>query len=85
MRMYKEFVDNVGVGNPYDQCPVVTPTGVAVFPYEAVRIPEPWLHYRYKNLVSYTDMTDGGHFAAMEQPRLLADDIRQFVRKVENM
>lgn len=85
MRMYKEFVVNIGfLDNYLLQYPVEVPTGVAVFPYEAVRIPEPWLHYRYKNLVSYSEMPDGGHFAALEQPELLAKDIRQFVRKVEN-
>ena len=28
-------------------------------------------------------MPEGGHFAAFEQPKLLYDDIVQFVKKVE--
>ena len=30
-------------------------------------------------------MPTGGHFAAMEQPKLLADDIISFVYKVEQL
>ncbi|WP_106848478.1 epoxide hydrolase family protein [Blastococcus sp. Marseille-P5729] len=33
------------------------------------------------NIVSWTDVTDrGGHFAALEEPHLLIDDLRSFVR-----
>ena len=38
---------------------------------------------KYRNLVSYTDMPVGGHFAAYEQPKLLFSDIVQFVALVE--
>jgi len=31
-------------------------------------------------VVRWTKMPRGGHFAAMEQPKLLADDIRSFFR-----
>jgi len=36
----------------------------------------------YKNLVQYTEMTRGGHFAAFEEPKLVADDIKAFAKKV---
>jgi microsomal epoxide hydrolase len=32
------------------------------------------------NVVRYTEMPRGGHFAAMEEPQLLVDDIRAFFR-----
>jgi hypothetical protein len=32
------------------------------------------------DLRSWTDMPHGGHFAAMEQPVLLAEDVRAFFR-----
>lgn len=38
---------------------------------------------KYLNIYYYTMMPRGGHFAAFEEPQLLADDIFQFVRKVE--
>jgi pimeloyl-ACP methyl ester carboxylesterase len=33
---------------------------------------------RHYNVVRWTDMPCGGHFAAMEQPQLFADDVRSF-------
>jgi len=33
---------------------------------------------RHFNLVRWTDMPHGGHFAAMEQPRLFSDDVLAF-------
>ena len=34
------------------------------------------------NIVRWTDMPRGGHFAALEQPDLLVDDVRSFFRTV---
>ena len=30
----------------------------------------------------WTEYTEGGHFPAMEEPKLLADDIRTFIRSI---
>lgn len=57
-----------------------TPVGVAAFPKEIVRAPRAWLEETY-NVVHWTDMPRGGHFAAMEQPELLVEDIRSFFRR----
>lgn len=56
---------------------VETPTGIAVFPKEPWRAPRRWAEERF-NVVHWTEMPRGGHFAAMEQPALLAGDIRAF-------
>jgi pimeloyl-ACP methyl ester carboxylesterase len=56
---------------------VTVPTGVARFPKEIVRYPRSWVERRY-NLTRWTDMPRGGHFAAMEQPALFANDVRAF-------
>jgi pimeloyl-ACP methyl ester carboxylesterase len=55
------------------------PTGVARFPKEVLRFPRSWVERRY-NVTRWTDMPRGGHFAAMEQPALLVDDLRAFFR-----
>ena len=34
------------------------------------------------NLVHWTEMPRGGHFAAMEEPDLFVDDVRAWARKV---
>ena len=54
------------------------PFGFARFPKELVRPPREWPE-RFFNLVHWTDMPRGGHFAAMEQPELLAQDIREIL------
>ncbi|MCI0465027.1 MAG: epoxide hydrolase 1 [Gemmataceae bacterium] len=57
------------------------PVGVALFPKEINVPPRKWVEAQY-NLVHWTTMPRGGHFAALEQPSLLVDDIRAFFRKV---
>jgi pimeloyl-ACP methyl ester carboxylesterase len=58
---------------------VTVPTAVAVFPADLVRPPRSWAERTY-NVTRYTRMPRGGHFAAIEQPDLLAADIRAFAR-----
>ena len=55
------------------------PVGVAMFPKELARIPRAWAEPRL-NIVQWTEMPKGGHFAALEQPQLLLDDVRAFFR-----
>ncbi len=58
---------------------VEVPTGCAIFPGEMFRPPRAWVERIY-NLKRWTVMPRGGHFAAMEEPALLVDDIRAFFR-----
>lgn len=54
---------------------VLPPLGFAAFPKEIPHPPRDLLA-RHFDLRRYTEMPRGGHFAAMEQPDLLAADIR---------
>jgi len=56
---------------------VAVPTGVARYPKEVVRYPRSWVERRY-NVVRWSEMPRGGHFAAMEQPELFAADVHAF-------
>jgi pimeloyl-ACP methyl ester carboxylesterase len=56
---------------------VGVPTGVARYPKEILRYPRPWVEQRY-NVTYWADLPCGGHFAAMEQPALFANDLRRF-------
>jgi len=58
---------------------VEVPTGCAVFPKEINIPPRRWVEQQH-NLTRWTEMPRGGHFAAMEEPELLVDDIRAFFR-----
>ncbi|CAN2387478.1 Biotransformation enzyme that catalyzes the hydrolysis of arene and aliphatic epoxides to less reactive and more water soluble dihydrodiols by the trans addition of water [Pristimantis euphronides] len=83
MRFYKENASK-GFGTAkHDKLPVKVPTGIASFPNELLHCPLLWAKQKYLNIVSFNYMPRGGHFAAFEEPELLAKDIQQFVRKVE--
>jgi microsomal epoxide hydrolase len=58
---------------------IEVPTACADFPKEVIWSPRKWLEARY-NITRWTEMPRGGHFAAFEQPQLLADDLRAFFR-----
>ncbi|WP_328426704.1 epoxide hydrolase [Micromonospora sp. NBC_00389] len=53
------------------------PTGVAVFPNDITIRP---LAERDHNVVHWAEYSRGGHFAALEAPDLLVDDMREFFR-----
>jgi len=59
------------------------PTAVAVFPREAPSPPREWVERGY-NLQRWTEMPSGGHFAAMEEPHRLAEDLRAFFRPLRD-
>lgn len=69
----------------YRRVAVYVPTGIAAFPNELLHCPRSWAKKKFKNIVTYTYMPRGGHFAAFEEPELLAQDIKQFVKKVEHL
>ena len=59
---------------------VTVPTAFAAFPADlAPAPPREWIERCYE-LRRHTVMPSGGHFAALEEPRLLVDDIRDFFR-----
>ena len=58
---------------------VHVPCGIARFPKEIFFPPREWVARGY-NVQRWTEMEKGGHFAAAEQPELLAADIRAFFR-----
>jgi pimeloyl-ACP methyl ester carboxylesterase len=61
---------------------VEVPTGCAVFPKEMLRWPPKSYADRIYNIVQWTEMPRGGHFAAMEEPEMLLNDIRTFARSL---
>jgi pimeloyl-ACP methyl ester carboxylesterase len=52
---------------------VHVPCGIARFPKEILFPPKQWVERGYK-IQRWTEMPKGGHFAAVEQPNLLAED-----------
>jgi pimeloyl-ACP methyl ester carboxylesterase len=75
IRLYCESqrTDRFGPTGEY----ITVPTAAAVFPKEMFRIPEAYAKSRF-NLVRYNRFDRGGHFAALEEPDLLVQDVREF-------
>ena len=80
-RMYKENQSYTWTMERDEKVPV--PTGVAAFPVEISRPPREWGERSY-NVQRWTPMPRGGHFAALEEPQLLAEDIREFFRPLRD-
>ena len=59
---------------------VAVPVGFAKFPKELPTPPRSYIEKGF-NIQHWTEMPVGGHFAAIEQSDLLADDIRDFFKR----
>jgi len=58
---------------------VPAPAGMAMFPQEISKPPREWGERSY-HVRRWTEMASGGHFAALEEPQLLAEEVRAFFR-----
>ena len=80
MRIYRE---NRLSGEESAQLPhLEIPVAYADFPKEVFATPLSWIKQTY-NVVQYTKMPRGGHFAALEQRDLLVEDMRKFFATVK--
>lgn len=59
---------------------IEVPAGLAIFPKDLI-VPPRHFAERVFNVQRWTEMPRGGHFAAMEEPELLVEDIRAFCRQ----
>jgi pimeloyl-ACP methyl ester carboxylesterase len=68
---------------PFKSTGKPAPIGFALFPKEINVPPRAWVERSMgRKLFHWTEMPRGGHFAAMEVPELLVEDVRMFFRKV---
>ncbi|MEM8786568.1 MAG: epoxide hydrolase family protein, partial [Pseudomonadota bacterium] len=59
------------------------PTGFAAFEQEVLQMPRSWFERTY-DLQRYNRFSEGGHFAAMEQPTVVVDELRAFFRPLRS-
>ncbi len=71
--------------NPFDKTGdrTIVPLGVAESKIDL--LPSEEFTNKFFNVQQWTRMPEGGHFLAMEQPELLADDIRKFVEGLKDI
>jgi epoxide hydrolase len=60
--------------------PLPVPLGVAVYPGDAAKPIRRFADQGFPNIVQWREFDRGGHFAAMEQPALFVEDLRNFAR-----
>ncbi|TWH74848.1 microsomal epoxide hydrolase [Modestobacter roseus] len=80
-RMYWELAQGQW-GPPAGAAPIDLPTGITIMPGEYVRKSRRWVERRYTDLLHFDQVAAGGHFAALEQPELLVEEIRTTFRRL---
>jgi pimeloyl-ACP methyl ester carboxylesterase len=55
---------------------VKIPVAASAFPDELYQAPKSWAEKAYPNLIHYSKLPKGGHFAAWEQPKFLSEELR---------
>ena len=79
-RLYAEAFTKLMVHN-FDRVQTSVPTACAKFRHELMQHPDFVLRDKYLALVQNNHFEEGGHFAAMQFPDVLYDDIVEFVQK----
>ncbi|XP_047109732.1 juvenile hormone epoxide hydrolase 1-like [Schistocerca piceifrons] len=82
VRLYSESFNKAQYALNLESIPNVTPTACAQFVNEIIFTPESLVRDKHVNLVRYTVLPRGGHFAAFEEPQLLADDVWESIRAI---
>jgi pimeloyl-ACP methyl ester carboxylesterase len=76
-RLYWESFSSPPIERPQ------VPVGCAVFPHEILRPSRRWAEAHYgEQLIRFEELDRGGHFAALEVPDLLLEEIRATFRQV---
>ncbi len=55
--------------------PILLPTGGTVAPMEIMRPSRRWAEARFKNIVHWGEPASGGHFLAMERPKIFVGEV----------
>jgi pimeloyl-ACP methyl ester carboxylesterase len=66
----------------WDTKGVKVPAAVSVFPREMYQAPRSWTERAYDNLIYFNEVDRGNHFAAWQEPELLAQEIRAGLRSL---
>lgn len=76
---FRVYHDAAGIPPEQHARRIEVPCGIAVFPHDIGLPPRAWAE-RTSNVVHWTEMPRGGHFAPLEEPELYVEDLRAFFR-----
>lgn len=80
--LYRGLMEDPG-GDPVPpKSRIEKPVGIAAFPIDLIPFPPRSMVERSVNVKRWTDMPEGGHFAALEKPDLLVADICSFAKDI---
>ncbi|KAH0832487.1 hypothetical protein AYO21_05169 [Fonsecaea monophora] len=81
---YREFSLPGGPGLPHGNPKYRNdkPTAYSWFPKELAPVPKAWVLAQGHNLVLFRQHESGGHFAAMEKPKEMLEDMEEFIQKI---
>ncbi|XP_058447699.1 juvenile hormone epoxide hydrolase 1-like [Malaya genurostris] len=82
-RLYAEFFTVREMSTGFDRVQTKVPSACAKFKYELFHTIDWALRDNFINMVQINHFEDGGHFAAMQLPSVLYNDIVQFVKKIQ--
>ena len=68
--------------NNFNAVDIALPAAVTIFPGEIYRAPRSWVERAYHTLIYFNEVDKGGHFAAWEEPQLLAAEVRAGFRSL---
>lgn len=85
MRIYAEMYtkSNRSLSARLESQPIKVPSACTQFPHEIMEQTPDQLRTRFVNLLRVTKMPRGGHFAALEEPELLANDVWVSIDEME--
>lgn len=79
--MYRENSVEEQPNEDQEKSYIKVPTGVSAFPKELGMIPRSWAEAS-ANVAFWQEHSSGGHFAAYEKPKELAEDLIKFYKQV---
>jgi pimeloyl-ACP methyl ester carboxylesterase len=68
--------------NNFNAVDIDVPAAITVFPGEIYRAPRTWADKAYHNLIYFSEVDKGGHFAAWEEPELFVSEVRAAFRSL---
>jgi pimeloyl-ACP methyl ester carboxylesterase len=71
--------------NNFNAVDINIPAAITVFPGEIYRAPRSWAERAYHKLIYFHEVDKGGHFAAWEQPQILATELREAFRPLRRV
>ena len=81
--LYRGLFEDPGGDDLPPLARIEKPMGVANFPGDFIGWPPKSMVERTMNVVHWTDIGEGGHFAALEKPDLFIEDVRRFARSLK--